>query len=495
MASSTTANEEKHDNSMVIDQTEFPDDVNNVPVTFAKSRKRFIPVVFIFLLTLLSSVIWVTFAPIPSASATYFQTSFTTINWLSNTYMLMYIPGGILSSIILDSRGSHEALWIGSILTTLGALLRYVGCFIPNPSGALAFMYIGQIIAGFAQPFLLNAPTKVTAEWFLAPERSLYNALMTVGSLIGSLVAYVIAPAVVTTPTDIPTFLLIITIACAVVTILALVLSTRPPKIIHKPKDNSKPNYFGDFLTVLKISFHLPHYWLLAFAASIAIGLYNAFGTLLNQLVLPFGYTDDDSSILGGIFIIGGVISAAVCGAIVDRSQKHVLFLKVMFPIAAIAFTALAIVAPISQILPALCVVIALTGIFTVGMQPAAFELAASICRFDGREVTKSIIDSKDTSDEMKRSLANLEINGIGEGFASGFIWMAAQVTGVIFVGVFDQINSRLSTKANGYMGVRISLWCIAGLAIFGAICIFTYPKSRQTKRESVEDLSLNTVN
>lgn len=67
---------------------------------------------------------------------------------------------------------------VGAWLNGIGAGLRIISglSFIPL-SYKFTVVMIGQSISSFAQPFVLNSPTKLAALWFGANERATANML------------------------------------------------------------------------------------------------------------------------------------------------------------------------------------------------------------------------------------------------------------------------------------------------------------------------------
>jgi hypothetical protein len=53
-------------------------------------------------------------------------------------------------------------------------------------------MIIGQFLCAIAQPFILNAPTKIATRWFIPQNRSLALALLSVINIVGTAVGFVI---------------------------------------------------------------------------------------------------------------------------------------------------------------------------------------------------------------------------------------------------------------------------------------------------------------
>lgn len=75
-------------------------------------------------------------------------------------YMIVYIPMNFPTNYVIEHKGTRLGLTLGMLFTTIGAWVR-VG-FKFNVYLAL----FGQFLAAVGQPFLLNAPAKVSNLWF-----------------------------------------------------------------------------------------------------------------------------------------------------------------------------------------------------------------------------------------------------------------------------------------------------------------------------------------
>lgn len=68
---------------------------------------------------------------------------------------------------------------------------------------------------------------------------------------------------------------------------------------------------------------------LLAAAFCIGVGFFNSIMTLLNQIVGPFGYTNDDAGYFGAVFIISGLIGAGIMGKVLETTKAYITVLRV----------------------------------------------------------------------------------------------------------------------------------------------------------------------
>lgn len=74
----------------------------------------------------------------------------------------------------------------------------------------------GQILTGFAQPFVLAAPTRYSDLWFSNRGRVAATALMSMANPLGGAVAQLVGPELATTSGDIPFLVLIVSIVVSV---------------------------------------------------------------------------------------------------------------------------------------------------------------------------------------------------------------------------------------------------------------------------------------
>ena len=79
--------------------------------------------------------------------------------------MVMYLPVNQPSVLALDKKGLKFGTCIGILLTTLGLWLK---CLVNQ---GFVYVVVGQTIIAAGQPFLLNACSKLSANWFPEKDR------------------------------------------------------------------------------------------------------------------------------------------------------------------------------------------------------------------------------------------------------------------------------------------------------------------------------------
>jgi predicted MFS family arabinose efflux permease len=118
--------------------------------------RRWRPVAAYALLAAATQLLWLTFAPLTTASAHHYHVSENAIGWLAEIFPLFYVVLAIPAGRLLD-RSFHRWLGVGAVLTALGGLARLIGA-------DFGWALLGQFLVAVGQPLVLNAVTKVAGE-------------------------------------------------------------------------------------------------------------------------------------------------------------------------------------------------------------------------------------------------------------------------------------------------------------------------------------------
>ena len=120
-------------------------------------------------------MLWITYAPITGPAARFYGVTDLQIGLLAMSFMIAFIPLSIPVSWVIDTYGFKLAVSIGAVLMGIFGLLR-------GFAGANYSLVLWSTIGiAAAQPFLLNAWTKVPANWFAIEERATAVGLVTLG--------------------------------------------------------------------------------------------------------------------------------------------------------------------------------------------------------------------------------------------------------------------------------------------------------------------------
>ena len=139
---------------------------------------------------------WLTFAPIAREARSIYQVSALGIDLLSMIFMLVYLVVCIPASYVIDTWGIRRGIGVGAVLTGFFAMIK--GIFPYD----YTLIVIAQVGLAVAQPFILNAATKVASQWFALTERALAVGIATLAQFVGIIIVMVATPLMMTRAPD-----------------------------------------------------------------------------------------------------------------------------------------------------------------------------------------------------------------------------------------------------------------------------------------------------
>lgn len=160
-------------------------------MSIRKYKYRWIILAVFSLINAVIQIQWLTFASIAGiAQAAYKATSFQ-IDSLSMIYMIVFIIVCIPASYIIDKYGIKVGVGIGAVLTAAFGIMK--GIYADNYTA----IFIAQFGLALAQPFILNATTKIGVNWFPINERAAQAGISSLFQYLGIIFAMVITPLLV----------------------------------------------------------------------------------------------------------------------------------------------------------------------------------------------------------------------------------------------------------------------------------------------------------
>ena len=276
--------------------------------------------VFMFI-NLTIQMLWITYAPITGPAAKFYSVTDLQIGFLAMSFMIAFIPLSIPVSWVIDTYGFRVAVSIGAVLMGIFGLLRG---FAGTNYSLVLWSTIG--IAA-AQPFLLNAWTKVPANWFAIEERATAVGIVTLGNLIGTALGLVLTPILIET-ISIPTVQLIYGGLAAFSSVLFILLAKETPPTPPGPEGSEVRALM---LEGLKHALTVRPFWFGLVVSFIGLGIFNGVTTWIEAMIRPRGFTPTDAGKLGALMIVGGVIGAVVIPALSDKQHKRQRYLYVAF--------------------------------------------------------------------------------------------------------------------------------------------------------------------
>ena len=268
--------------------------------------------VFMFI-NLTIQILWITYAPITGPAAAFYGVSDLQIGLLAMTFMLAFIPLSIPVSWVIDTYGFKLAVSIGAVLMGIFGLLRGI-------AGANYSLVLWSTIGiAVAQPFLLNAWTKVPANWFAIEERATAVGLVTLSNLVGTALGLVLTP-ILTQTISLPIVQLIYGGIAAFSAILFLIFARETPPT---PPGPAGSEVRALMLDGLKHALTVKPFLLYLIVSFIGLGIFNGVTTWVENIIRPRGFSPTDAGTLGALMLVGGILGAVIIPPFSDRQRKR----------------------------------------------------------------------------------------------------------------------------------------------------------------------------
>ena len=229
--------------------------------------------------------------------------------------MIFFIPVNFPSTSVLDNYGLRVGIALGMGLTTLGIWFR---CLMGH---SIFYAVAGQTIMALGQPFLYNAPPKISALWFPEEERLIATSIGAYANIFGVAVGCFI-PSVFFDDTDVYNpdtakshffkMNLTLSILCTAVLI--------PSVIYIRNRTEIKAEEQESVLNAMKQLCRNKNFLLVAISHGLAITYFYIFTTLIAQMIGAYGYSQTNASYLSTAYQIAGIISGVLCSAYLAKA-------------------------------------------------------------------------------------------------------------------------------------------------------------------------------
>jgi MFS family permease len=281
--------------------------------TFRVYGYRWVVLAVFMLINLTVQMLWITYAPITGQAAQYYGVTDSQIGLLAMIFMITYVPLSIPISWVIDRYGFRLGVSIGAVLIGTFGILR-----------GLAGANYGLVLAGtigiaIGQPFLMNAWTKVPANWFSINERATAVGLVTLSNLLGIALGQVLTP-ILAEGLPIPTVQLIYGGIATIAAVLFIVFSREHPLTPPCPPGMETRSLMLDGLKQILRS--VP-FWLFVIVYFVGMGIFNGISIWVENIIRPRGFTLTDAGTLGGLMVLGGILGAVVIPAFSDKQHKR----------------------------------------------------------------------------------------------------------------------------------------------------------------------------
>lgn len=386
---------------------------------------RWIILILYFLITVIIEIQWLTFASIASAAQDFYDATALQIDFLSMIYMIVFIILSIPASYIIDTYGLKRGLVIGAVLTGVFSLMKAV--FADN----YLMVAIAQTGLAVAQPFILNALTKVGAQWFPKNERATVAGIGSLAQYVGIIIALALTPVLISQSGnglyDLNKMLMIYGVISVAGSILLLLFFKEEPPT---PPTTAEEAIRISPIAGMKKIVQSIDMRLLLLMFFVGLGIFNAVSTCIDQICGSLSM--EETGMVGGVMLVGGVVGALIIPPISDKVEKRKPFLILCMALMLPGLVGLAFFTTFTPLMISGFIF----GFFIMSAGPIGFQYGAE----------KSY--------------------PAPESISQGFILMAGQISGILFV---FGVNS---------LGVFTSMISFIVLVVFNVMLTFRLSES-----------------
>lgn len=194
------------------------------------------------------------------------------------------------------------------------------------------------------QPFLINGTSKLACIWFGDNERAIAIGIVSFGLAIGTIIGLSMASffifdddknnhAKIRKETE--NFMLWVSWGTTALCLPMIIFYKQRPR--YFPSRSAEEDATGDkiqninqMISELSTLFKNKNFVSILIIFSIMDGSYTSLGTNINFLFEPFGYSSTDTSILGALFVVTGLVSSIMFPILIDKYQWFLRSLKII---------------------------------------------------------------------------------------------------------------------------------------------------------------------
>lgn len=272
---------------------------------------RWIVLILFMLPAAISQMLWLNFAPLLTQIQKKYHVDELTSNLLILVFPLVYVLISIPAGYLTDRRGYKYSITLGSVVMALFAAARIY-------EGPFWFLVACQVGIAIGQPFIINAISKLVADWFPPEQNALATGLGTLGMFIGMALGMALAVPLDQGLAFRGSMAVFAAMACA--SALLFAFFARENRGI---KDDATAAMGRD----LKLLVRSGNLKLLFIVSFLALGFFNGFTGWLEQILAPNGVGAEAAGNAGAAMIGGGILGAAIIPAISDWAKRRKPFL------------------------------------------------------------------------------------------------------------------------------------------------------------------------
>jgi MFS transporter, FLVCR family, feline leukemia virus subgroup C receptor-related protein len=167
-------------------ETTFSDsssNVSDVDRAYKLYPQRWLVLASFSLLSTDSAWVWITFSPMATSMADFWNVSIEHVDALAAIYLYIYVPFSFVSLyLVVNHLGLARGLLLGGLFNVTGAAMRWY--FLESYNA----VYFGTLLAAYAQTYTLSTPPLIANRWFGSHERATATALGVLANQMGTAV-------------------------------------------------------------------------------------------------------------------------------------------------------------------------------------------------------------------------------------------------------------------------------------------------------------------
>ena len=149
-------------------------------------KRRWFMLFMFSMISLSNAALFTTVGAINSIASKYYDVDPDTVNWVGNSFILIYILTALPSAYFMTRVGLRVSVIIAASINSVAGCLHFAGCF----RNGFPLVIAGQMIGAFAVGYILNVPPKLAAEWFSNSEQSKATSIGTFANIGGAAVGF-----------------------------------------------------------------------------------------------------------------------------------------------------------------------------------------------------------------------------------------------------------------------------------------------------------------
>jgi len=327
---------------------------------------RWVVLLVYFIINVLMQLQWITFAPITSEAVAFYKVPALQIDLLSLIFMIVYLFISFPASYIIDTWGIRIGIGIGAVLMgVFGFMKGFYG-------DSYNMVVIAQIGIAVGQPFVLNSITKVGVRWFPLHERATQAGISVLAQFLGIIIAMVLTPVLFKMYGMEKMLMIYGIVTLAGAAIFILFNREHPPTPPCPAGHDERISVFAGMKHIFKQRDMI----YLLFIFFIALGIFNAVTTWVEQIIKPRGFTIMEAGIIGALMMVGGIVGAALLPMLSDKLRKRKPFLVITILCAVPGLIGMTFAGNYNLLIASSFAF----GFFLMAAGPIGFQYSAEIC-------------------------------------------------------------------------------------------------------------------